>query len=275
MTENALEQVRGFWQDAACGERLLLPSLDRAGFSTQADERYRLEPFIPEFAEFSKWRDQRVLEIGVGLGADHQQFVEAGAIVTGIDLTPRAIELTERRLAAFDLPADLRVGNVERMELPDDEFDLVYSWGVIHHSPNTRQAVREIHRVLKPGGTAKIMIYHKWSLVGLMLWMRYALMRLRPFTSLSAIYSRYLESPGTKAYSRNEAEELFDVFENVSISTVLSHGDLLSSGAGQRHEGRLLDAARRIWPRWFFRRFCKGAGLFMMIEAGKSIETGS
>jgi ubiquinone/menaquinone biosynthesis C-methylase UbiE len=262
-------RVRDFWQDAACGEQLLLHSLDRGGFKRQAEERYRLEPFIVDFARFHDWRDKRVLEIGVGLGADHQRFVESGAAIIGVDLTQKAIELTERRLQLFSLESDLRVGDAEGLDLPDNEFDLVYSWGVIHHSPDTQRAVHEIYRVLKPGGIARVMIYNKWSMVGLMLWFRYGFFRLRPFMSLREVYSQYLESPGTKAYSNAEARSLFSEFDDVRIRVVLSHGDLLSSGAGQRHQGKMLDIARRVWPRRIIQRFLSHRGLFMMIEAKK------
>ena len=113
------------------------------------------------------------------------------------------------------------------------------------------------------------MIYHKWSMVGYMLWARYALLRLRPFTGLSDIYSRYLESPGTKAYSLSEAKELFAAFRDVRISVRLGHGDLLESEVGQRHRGLSLRLAKKLWPRWFIRRFMPHSGLFMLIEARK------
>ena len=111
------------------------------------------------------------------------------------------------------------------------------------------------------------MIYHKWSLVGSMLWIRYALLGLRPWLSLTQIYARYLESPGTKAYSVAEARQLFSAFTQVKIRIVLTHGDLLDSGAGQRHHGGLLSLARKIWPRALLKRFFPTAGLFMLIEA--------
>ena len=100
-----------------------------------------------------------------------------------------------------------------------------------------QKAINEIYRVLEPGGVGKIMIYHKWSLIGLMLWLRYGLFKFKPFTSLKTIYSKYLEGPGTKAYSKNEAKKLFSDFSVVEIKTVLTHGDLLQSEAGQRHRG--------------------------------------
>jgi SAM-dependent methyltransferase len=261
--------VHDFWQRASCGEDLLLSGIDRDGYLEQACERYRLEPYIEEFASFHSAANRDVLEIGVGLGADHQRFAEAGARLSGVDLTDRAIAHVRRRLELFGLRSNLRTDDAERLSFKDGEFDLVYSWGVIHHSPDTARAVCEIHRVLKPGGVARVMIYHKWSLVGYMLWLRYGLLRLRPFTPLAEIYSRYLESPGTKAFTIEEARRMFADFSRVDIRTLLTHSDLLESAAGQRHSGAVLSVARRLWPRAFLRRFAAGHGLFMLITATK------
>jgi len=260
-------QVYEFWNRAACGEELYLAGLDRAAYERQARSRYELEPYIAEFARFEEARGLRVLEIGVGLGADHQRFAEAGAELYGIDLTPRAIEHTRRRLMLFGLRSKLAVADAEALPFRDEAFDLVYAWGVLHHTPDTPKAVAEVWRVLKLDGCARIMLYHKWSLVGLMLWTRYALLALRPWWSLRQVYERYLESPGTKAYSVAEARQLFSAFRDVRIRIVLTHGDLLASDVGQRHRGLLLSAARRLWPRWFFKRFCHRLGLFLLIEA--------
>lgn len=264
------QQVSEFWNKASCGEELLLPSIERDGYAQQSCERYRLEPYIPAFAGFDRTKGLKVLEIGVGLGADHQRFAEAGAELHGIDLTPRAIEHTTRRLATFGLSSKLNVGDAESLPFADGTFDVVYSWGVLHHSPDTPKAFQEVLRVLKPGGEARIMIYQTWSIVGLMLWLRYGLMKLKPWTSMSEIYSRHLESPGTKAYTPAEAKsKLLTGFTHVRIETVLTHGDLLESGAGQRHQGALLDIARLIWPRWLIRRVAPGMGLFMLITGRK------
>jgi SAM-dependent methyltransferase len=267
--ETDKQQVHDFWNEAACGENLYLQGTDRQNYDSQARKRYELEPYIAEFAGFDRARGKRILEIGVGLGADHQRFAEAGAVLAGIDLTERAVEHTVRRLAAFGLSSQLAVGDAERLDFPDESFDIVYSWGVLHHSPDTPKAVSEVWRVLKRGGTAKAMIYHTWSLVGLMLWIRYALLGLRPWLSLREIYARYLESPGTKAYSVGEARRLFSAFSDVSIRIVLTHGDLLESMAGRRHQGPLLSLARKIWPRALIGRFLPGLGLFTLIEARK------
>ena len=123
--------------------------------------------------------------------------------------------------------------------------------------------------MLKRGGVARIMIYQKRSIIGLMLWLRYGLMRFRPWLSLEHIYTNYLESPGTKAYTPDEAAELFSQFENLRVSSVLTHGDLLTSDAGQRHRGILLSTAKRLWPRALIRRVAPKVGLFLMITAKK------
>jgi ubiquinone/menaquinone biosynthesis C-methylase UbiE len=266
---NEKQQVHDFWNQASCGERLYLQNDDRAGYEAHARTRYELEPCIFELARFEEACGKRTLEIGVGLGADHQRFAEAGADLYGIDLTERAVEHTRQRFQTFGLSPHLAVGDAEKLDFPDESFDLVYSWGVLHCSPDTPKAISEVWRVLKRGGRAKVMIYHKWSLVGFMLWIRYALLRLRPWWSLAQVYDRYLESPGTKAYSVAEARQLFSAFQEVNIRTVLTHGDLLESKAGQRHEGVLLSLARKIWPRALLRRIVPNLGLFMLIEARK------
>ena len=270
MPNNNKQNVFNFWNEASCGEDLLLETMDKEGYLNQSHSRYILEPFIKDFAKFSQYGSKNVLEIGVGLGSDHQQFAEAGAVLSGIDLTQRAIDHARSRFELFNLHSNLSVGDAEALDFKDNMFDLVFSWGVIHHSPNTSKAVSEIHRVLKPGAQAKVMIYYKWSMVGLMLWVRYALLALKPWKSLSSVYAEFLESPGTKAYSVKEAKALFAAFHSVEISTVLTHGDLLTSGAGQRHPGFFLNLARKIWPRKLIKKVFKNNGLFLMISARKS-----
>lgn len=262
-------QVRDFWDRASCGEDLYLHGSEAADFAAQAQARYRLEPYIPDFARFAEAKGRKVLEIGVGLGADHEQFARAGAELSGIDLTPRAIANTRQRLAVMGLHSDLREGDAENLPFDANSFDIVYSWGVIHHSPNTPRAAQEILRVLRPGGRFAVMIYQRHSMIGYMLWLRYALARGRPFTSLDTIYSRYLESPGTKAYSPAEARALFAGAEGITVSSVLTHGDLLEGAAGQRHEGAVLALARRIWPRRLIRALLPNHGLFLMISGTK------
>jgi hypothetical protein len=104
-----------------------------------------------------------------------------------------------------------------------------------------------------------------------MLWLRYGLARGKLFTSMAEIYSTWLESPGTKAYTCREAGQLFAGASDVETRVELTHGDLLESGAGQRHEGRLLAIARRVWPRWLLRRVARQFGLFLLVSGTKAV----
>jgi ubiquinone/menaquinone biosynthesis C-methylase UbiE len=150
--ETNKQQVHDFWNRASCGEDLYLTGDDREAYAAQATARYQLEPYIRDLAQFETAKGLRVLEIGVGLGADHQCFAEAGAELYGIDLTERAVAHTRKRLALLALRSALSTGDAELLSFPNSSFDLVYSWGVLHHSPDTPRAISEVHRVLKRGG---------------------------------------------------------------------------------------------------------------------------
>jgi len=263
------QAVHDFWNAASCGESLYLQDSQGDAYAAQAAKRYQIEPYIASFAGFADARDRDVLEIGVGLGADHQRFAEAGAWLSGVDITERAVVHTRQRLAAVGLESRLQTADAENLPFDDASFDIVYSWGVLHHTPNTPKAIDEAWRVLRPGGSARIMVYHTHSMVGYMLWLRYALLAGRPGRSLADIYAQHLESPGTKAYTVKEAHKLFAAFSSVEIETVLTHGDLLTSDAGQRHRGPLLTIAKALWPRWLVRTLLPRHGLFLLARARK------
>jgi len=262
--------VLEFWDAASCGEAYAEGAEGAAAFAAVREARYRLEPYIATFADFDSGRGRDVLEIGVGMGCDHRRWaLSEPRSLCGVDLTPRAVDFPRRQLTLEGLRSDMRVGDAESLPFKDESFDLVYSWGVLHHSPDTQQAFREVWRVLRPGGVAKVMVYHTHSLTGYMLWARYALLAGRPGRSLGEIYAEHLESPGTKAYTVDEARGLCEPFSQVDVGIQLNHGDLLLGHVGQRHGGVLLRAARALWPRPLLRRLCANLGLYLLITARK------
>ena len=267
----SIDQVHDFWNENSCGE-IYAKGRDQAEkYATETKTRYLLEPYIKDFAEFESFEDLNVLEIGIGMGSDHSSIAYSNPkSLIGIDLTERAINHTKSRFNSLGLKANLKVDNAENLSFKDNQFDAVYSWGVLHHSINTKKCFEELHRVLKPGGSAKIMIYHKYSPTGFMLWLRYGMIK---FKSIDSVYCDYLESPGTKAYSIQEAKNLTKIFEKVNIKVQLCFADLLEGDVGQRHRGITLSIVKFIYPRRLIKFLAKffPFGLFLLIDVQKSI----
>jgi len=162
--EQLKERVRTFWQAHPCGTKFSDAEIGtRAFFERIEAHRYEKEWHIPAAANFANTRGLKVLEIGCGLGTDGAQFAKAGADYTGVDLTNAAIELARKRFELFGLTGKFQVADAENLDFPDESFDVVYSHGVLHHTPDIDAAVQEIHRVLKPGGRAIVMLYHRGS----------------------------------------------------------------------------------------------------------------
>ena len=158
------ERVRAFWQAHPCGTKFSDAEIGTREFFERVEaHRYAKEWHIPEAANFAAARGLRVLEIGCGLGTDGAQFALAGANYIGVDLTEASVELARKKFELSGLPGEFRVADAEKLDFAADSFDLVYSHGVLHHTPDTKQSVSEIHRVLKPGGRAVVMLYHRGS----------------------------------------------------------------------------------------------------------------
>ena len=257
------DRVGGFWNADPCGTRYMGRAED---FAAHARARYLLEPHIPEFAGFATARGLRVLEIGVGTGADYLEWLKVGARATGVDLSAASIEKARRRCALAGYSPDLQVADAERLQFPDESFDIVYSYGVMHHSPDTSKCVREAWRILKPGGEARIMIYHHPSLTGAMLWLRYGLWRGK---TLRGTICEYLESPATKTYTKAEVHAIMEGFEEVIVRQVFSPGDLLLNKPSARFQSQLYRLVWDLYPRILARRFCKTWGLFLLISGRK------
>lgn len=256
--------VTDFWNAEPCGTRYLA---DGTSFETHANARYRLEPYIPGFAKFAASAGLRVVEIGVGLGADYEQWLRGGAQATGVDLSSASLAQTQRRCEGAGLTHDLHLADAENLPFSDASFDVVYSYGVMHHSPDTKKCIRETLRVLKPGGEARIMLYHHPSITGVMLWLRYGIWRGQ---SIRQCVHEHLESPGTKTFTLAEVRGLFAGFEDVLVEQVFSPGDLLLHQPSRRFQGRAYNWIWKLFPRTLVRRIGRKWGLFLLISARKS-----
>lgn len=156
--------VHSFWNTEACGTHFVdSAATDREFFEHFREYRYRTEWHIPLLVPFAEARGKRVLEIGTGNGAEGVMFALNGADYTGVDLTEAALEATRKHFAIIGLGGTFQQENAERLSFPDASFDWVFSHGVLHHTPNPQTAIHEVYRVLKPGGRAIVMLYHKHS----------------------------------------------------------------------------------------------------------------
>jgi len=163
--------VATFWQSHPCGDESVGGLVDgyegdhKAFFSAYDKARYGTECHIPACLDDLHVAGKRVLEIGLGQGAESEQLIRRGAIWTGLDITEEAVGRVRARLQLGDLPfSDIRQGSASAIPFADDEFDLVFSHGVLHHIPDIRSAQREIHRVLNPNGRLVAMLYARRSL---------------------------------------------------------------------------------------------------------------
>lgn len=236
------ERVRDFWEEEPCGAEHAKTQEGTPEFFAEVERtRDELDPYIHLFADFEGARGKRLLEIGVGLGTDFIRFVRAGAVATGVDLTQHAVELVQRRLALEGLAADVRTADAENLPFEDGSFDRVYSWGVLHHTPDTSRSISEAVRVLRPGGEACVMLYARHSWVSYGLWVRHALLEGRPWQSLASVLAAHMESEGTKGYTKRELRNLFSGLDDMRIDKLrTSYDEQIAPGPLARLTGNLL-----------------------------------
>jgi ubiquinone/menaquinone biosynthesis C-methylase UbiE len=193
----------------------------REFFDNVEGHRYEVyAPWMRDVMEFDGFAGRDLLEVGCGMGSDLLQFARGGARVTGLDYTPRSIEISRRRFAVYGVPGRFMVGDAENLPFPDASFDVVYSNGVLHHTPDTQRAIDEILRILRPGGVAKIMLYHRHSLYyWFSIILKHGIVRGELARSTpEEIMSRYVEYsetgalPLVRAYTRAEVDRMFSGF---------------------------------------------------------------
>jgi len=229
--EQLKKEVKNYWNQASCGTEFINETKFSKKYFEEIEQfRYTIEPEIFSFAQFSRFHEKKVLEVGVGAGSDFLQWVRSGAQAHGIDLTQEAIDNVTHRLKLYELEAhELQVADAEHLPYENNSFDLVYSWGVIHHSPDTEKCLREIIRVTKPGGTIKVMIYNRYSLFALYRYLLCALLKGKPFQSLHNVLFHHQESLGTKAFTFKEIKKIITHYpvEIKQLKATVSSHDLL------------------------------------------------
>ena len=204
-------EVKAFWNRQSCDTHHTQSGKFTLEYFEQIEQwRYSDQPFIHSFAQFTRYHGKRVLEVGFGAGTDFIQWLRAGAIASGVDLTEEALANLSHRIQVYNLPQpeNLKVADAENLPFASNTFDLGYSWGVLHHTPNTEKGLAELVRVVRPGGEIKIMLYNRHSLCAYRCWLRHALLKGRPWKSLRWALWHHIESCGTKGYTPGEIRRM-------------------------------------------------------------------
>lgn len=167
--EALLANITSYWDQHIHDLAIATHPVGTPGFFRQLDGyRYDKLNYLPRLVDFSAYKGRKLLEVGCGAGIDLVRFARAGVDVTAIDLSQTSIELARKNIEQNGLTADLHVMNGECMDFPDNTFDVVYAHGVLQYTADTGKMVGEIHRVLKPGGEAIMMVYNRISWLNLM-----------------------------------------------------------------------------------------------------------
>lgn len=250
---NPKDEAMRLWGADPCGGAVGGAEGSREFFQAVDCDRYvSYAPWLPAAAGFSEFQGRRLLEIGCGMGTDLASFARGGADVFAVDLTPRHLNIARQRLETENRSVRLVRSDGESLPFPDRSFDVVYSFGVLHHTPGTEAAVDEVWRVLKPGGTAIVALYHRnsvfyWFYTILLRGVLKAGLVRSGYRRLVADIEQHAHTdalPLVKVYSRRDMKKLFARFR--SVATEVHH---LEPG----HFSYLAPVVRRLPDGWLDR----------------------
>ncbi len=222
--KTSIKNVQRYWDDRPCNIR---HSKSRIGTKTYFDEvekrKYYVEPHIPKFAQFKKWKDKKVLEIGCGIGTDTINFARAGARVTAVELSKKSLDLAKKRAKVFGLDKKIKFyyANAEKLSkyVPVEPYDLIYSFGVIHHTPHPQNVIQEIKKYTHSHSVIKVMVYYRYAWKVLWIIVKFG---KGAFWRLDDLVAKHSEaatgSPVTYVYSKNQAKNLLKSLKIKSMS---------------------------------------------------------
>lgn len=203
--QDLTSQIAAYWDKRIHDLAITTHPVGTPGFFQELDA-YRFDKlnYLPRLVDFSAYKGKNLLEVGCGAGIDLVRFARAGAVVTGIDLSSTALELARKNIGQNGLTADLQKMDGECMQFADNTFDVVYAHGVLQYTADTEKMVTEIHRVLKPGGQAIMMVYNRIS------WLNF----MRQVTKVPLEHE---DAPMLKKFSIGELKQLLKPFKTYEI----------------------------------------------------------
>jgi len=261
---NRITQVREYWDARPCNIRhSAQPIGTRAYFDEVERRKYLVEPHIPAFADFARWRGARVLEVGCGIGTDTINFARAGARVTAVDLSQASIDIARARAEVFQVDdlIDFHCADIERPwgVIPQRDYDLIYSFGVLHHTPDPWHALENLHLFSGPRTRLRIMVYYKYSTKATWLALRYG-----NFQNSEAQPG----CPVTHTFSRAEAHDWLLACGFETMRMWVDHIFPYRIGP-YRHYRYVRKWRYRLMPHAFFHYLEQRLGWHLLIEARK------
>jgi ubiquinone/menaquinone biosynthesis C-methylase UbiE len=267
-----IEDVKTYWNNRPCNIRHSPAEIGTKQYFDEVEQRkYFVEPHIPKFAQFDRWKGKNVLEIGCGIGTDTINFARAGANVTAVDISAESLNLAKKRAEIYGVSSSIKFleCNAEELDkvLPKCHYDLVYSFGVIHHSPNPSAVLRAVTSLIREDGDLKLMVYNLLSWKAVYICFTYGKMR---FWKIREFIPRYSEAeegcPITFAYTKNEAKRLVESEGFQVNNTYIDHifpYQIPQYVKYQYEKTRLI----KVMPPSIFRKLEKVMGWHIMIEA--------
>jgi ubiquinone/menaquinone biosynthesis C-methylase UbiE len=234
---NLKNEIQKQWNNDPCGAVTAKEFEPGTPEFFSAVEKYRYEtysPWLKDEVKFEQFTGKYILEVGGGLGTDHVQFAKAGAKTFDLDLAKEHLRLSKERFAQNNLSGNFIYGDAELSPFRNNSFDTVYSFGVLHHTPDTQKSIEEVRRVLKPSGEVMIMLYYKHSyFYWFSLFFVKGILKGNLFRmNMSEIMSRFVEysssgaRPLVKVYTKKQVRKMFKDFSQIQIKICqLTQGD--------------------------------------------------
>jgi ubiquinone/menaquinone biosynthesis C-methylase UbiE len=265
------EKVQAYWNARPCNIRHSpKPVGTKEYFEEVRNRKYFVESHIPKFADFPQWSGKKVLEIGCGLGTDTISFAQAGASVTAVDFSEASLSIARQRAEVYGLKTiNFIQADAEELSkyVPVQPYDLIYSFGVLHHTPNPERAFQEITKYMSSKTVFKFMVYHRASWKVFWIWMKYGWKFLWDVDKLIAQYSEaQIGSPVTYAYTRNSMREFLRPYGYEITEMFVDHIFPFSIPAYKEYH------YRKVWyfrwmPPWMFRALEKRFGWHLCVTA--------
>ena len=211
----SIEDVQRYWDTRPCNVRHSTKPIGSTEYFDEVEARkYLVEPHIQSFAEFERWSGKRVLEVGCGIGTDTINFARAGATITAVDLSGESLRIARERAQVMGVADRITFVQADaenlRSTLPDDSYELVYSFGVVHHTPRPDRALAQMRSLTAPGGTLRLMVYHRrsWKVASIVLRNRGHVWKT---DELVAMHSEAQTGcPVTYTYTRGQGRDLVE-----------------------------------------------------------------